>query len=102
MAATVDHAADAHEVADRVPGDAPAHFGHAAHDLVAGHTGVDGVAPLVFDLVHVRMADAAKQDANFDLVGLGFVPLEGQGFEAGEGMTGGVTDGLTHGMGNFG
>ena len=90
MAATVDHAAYADQVADLVAGDGGAGAGDAADDLMAGHAGIDGVAPLVFDLVQVGVADAAEQDADFDLVGAGFGAVVLEGAEAAVGALGGV------------
>ena len=68
VAARVHHAAHAGQVADLELLDVGAHGLHAAHDLVAGHHGEDGAAPLVADLVDVRVADAAVEDVDVHVV----------------------------------
>ena len=97
VVAGVDHAADADEVADLVQGDGGAGLRDAADDFVSGHAGVDGVGPLVFDLVDVGVTDAAEEDVDEDLVGFGVFAFELVGFEAGEGVSGGVAEGGDHG-----
>src|SRR5207237_1444133 len=67
LAAAVDHAADADEIADLVARRARPGAAHPADDLVSGHAGVDGVAPFVLHLMDVRMANAAEQDVDLDL-----------------------------------
>ena len=64
----VDHAADRGEVAGLERSDCGADFGNTADDFMARDTGVDsghGTAPLVADLVEIRVADTTEKD--FDL-----------------------------------
>jgi hypothetical protein len=64
----VHHAANCSEVAGLELGNRGADLGDAANDFVAGNAGVDGghyAAPLVADLVEIRVTNAAIQ--NFDL-----------------------------------
>ena len=51
-----------------------AHGRDAAHDLVAGHAGIDRARPFAADLVQVRMADAAKDDLDLHVMGARLAP----------------------------
>src|SRR5471032_832044 len=95
--AAVHHAADADQVTHRVARHAGAYGAHQAHHLVAGHAGIDGVVPLVFHLMDLGMADAAKQHLDFHLAGRRLLAFELVGLEARKGMLGGVGFYLDHG-----
>lgn len=96
LPAAVDHAADTDDVADLVAGHTGTDRPDAAYDLVPRHAGIDGVAPFIFDLVDVRVADAAVVDFDFNFVGLRIFALEGMRFEAAEGVVGCIADGFDH------
>jgi hypothetical protein len=68
LAAGVDHAADAHAVADRELGDAGADLGDDAGDLVAGDHREDGLAPALLGLVDVGVADTGELDVDQNVV----------------------------------
>jgi hypothetical protein len=76
LAAAVDHAAYADEVADLVSRDARPCFRDPSDDLVTGHARVDGVAPVVLALMHVRVTHAAVKHLDLHLVGLGLLALD--------------------------
>ncbi|MGX1118415.1 hypothetical protein RKD37_003778 [Streptomyces ambofaciens] len=77
LAAGVDHAADAHPVADGELGDAGADLGDDARDLVAGDHREDGLAPALTDLVDVGVADAGELDVDQDVMFTHLAPLDG-------------------------
>ena len=56
--------------------DRPAHLADAADDLVARDDRVGRALPLVADLVEIRMADAAVEDVEDDVVGERFAALD--------------------------
>lgn len=60
--------------------------GNTADDLMAGHAGVHGIAPLVFGLVDVGVTDAAEQNVNFNLVRLGVFAFKFEWLEPAEGV----------------
>ncbi len=68
MLATVDHAADAGDVAHLELADAGSNGADAADDLVARHRRIEGVLPLFSRSVQVRVSDAAIQDVNLDVI----------------------------------
>jgi hypothetical protein len=60
----VNQAANCYNVAELEPGDCGADLGDTADDLMSGNAWIDSghPAPLVTDLVEVRVADTAKKD----------------------------------------
>jgi hypothetical protein len=76
LAATVDQAADTGQFADLERGDGAADFRHATDNLMAGNAWVVGVAPFAARKMHIRMADAAIEDVDPDIVRAEFTPLE--------------------------
>ena len=81
MAATVDHTAHADEIADREASDVAADRGHPADDLMAGDGGIERAAPFAAHGVEVRMADAAIEDVDRDVVGQQVAAREAEGRE---------------------
>mmetsp|Transcript_15100 Transcript_15100/g.38112 ORF Transcript_15100/g.38112 Transcript_15100/m.38112 type:complete len:225 (-) Transcript_15100:60-734(-) len=79
--ARVDHAANAHTLALLELGDFAAHLAHEAGDLVAGHHGEDALAPLAFDLGHIRVADAGVLDVDAHVLGAQLAALDRAGLE---------------------
>ena len=59
-AAGVQPATHTHHIARFKLGDGAARRHDAADNLVARHAGVDGVVPVVFDLVHIRCSTARR------------------------------------------
>src|SRR5690606_24314072 len=91
LAAAVDDAAHAHQVAFLEPHDLLAHRRHAADDLVPGHARVLGARPLRTHLVDVRMAQAAVGDVDPHVAGADLAAGDVHGFEgqvAGAGAVG--------------
>ena len=74
--ATVDHAADRSHVADLEPCNLRTDGGNAADNLVPRQGGIEGVVPIVADLVQVRMTDAAVEDVDRDIVRSQIAPLK--------------------------
>src|SRR5690606_35431626 len=74
VAAAVDDAADADQVAGREPGDVGADLGHPADDLVARHAREDRPGPFGPHLVQVGMADAAIGDLDPHVFRAGLAP----------------------------
>src|ERR1017187_1294842 len=75
-AVRVDEAADRGELAGLVLGNCCANFGDTPDDLMAWDNRVDSgheLAPLVADRMEIRVADAAEQDFNLNVV-FGWVP----------------------------
>jgi hypothetical protein len=68
VAARIDEAADAGEVTDLHLLDVRADVRDPAHDLVARDHREDRLAPLFAGLMDVRMADAAEQNIDLDVV----------------------------------
>ncbi|MNN46846.1 hypothetical protein D3C81_1612450 [compost metagenome] len=96
VAAGIDHATDAHQVADLVRRHLGTYGGDPADDLVTGHQRVHGNAPLVACLMDVGVAHAAVEDVDGDVIRARAAALEGHGGQgAGRGL-GGVTDGGVH------
>lgn len=62
---------------------------HPADDLVPGHDGIFGTAPLVACGVDVGVADAAKEDVNYDVLVARLAPLESEWFQRGVGRISG-------------
>ena len=77
LAAGVDETADADVVADLVLGHLGADRGDDAGDLVAGHDGVVGLAPLALDGVDVGVADARELDVEGHVVRPDVAALDG-------------------------
>jgi hypothetical protein len=73
-------------VANLVLGNFGANFGHTADNLMAGDAGVDCVLPLVASLVDVGVADAAKENLNFNI---SLAWLASSDVHRGEGVLGG-------------
>src|SRR6185369_2709496 len=69
LAARVDETPDADRIAGLPFRDVAAHVRHPAHDLVTRHHRVLADVPLVPDHVDVRMADAAVEDVDDDVIG---------------------------------
>ena len=92
--AAVHHAADGHGVAGLVAGDRGAHLGHAADDLVAGHDRIGGPAPVVAGHVQVRVADAAVENLQRDVVRAQGPAFEIKARQWRGRMFGGITDRL--------
>src|SRR5208337_3561268 len=69
--AGIDHAAYRCHIAFLEFLDCAARLYDAANNFVSGHTGIDGghgVDPLVADLVQIRMADAAVENLDLDIL----------------------------------
>jgi len=66
--ATVDHAADADQIAFLEAADPGADGGDATDDLMSGNTGVEGTGPFAAHRVQIRMADAAIGDLDLDVM----------------------------------
>ncbi|MNJ79185.1 hypothetical protein D3C77_771210 [compost metagenome] len=64
---------------------------------MAGHAGEAGAVPVVVDVVHVRVADAAVGDLDRDVVVTQGAALEAQRFELRMGLVGTVADTSGHG-----
>src|SRR5690606_38902657 len=64
LAAAVDDAAHAHQVAGLEAGDPGADLGHPADDLVSRHAGEQRAGPFRPHLVQVGVADAAVGDVD--------------------------------------
>ena len=96
-AAAVHHAAHSRQIAHLEALHPGAHGGDTAHDLVARHHGIHGVAPLVPHLVDVGVADAAVGYLNLDILGADRPPLDLVGREGGGGRGCGVGFGGGHG-----
>eukprot|EP01132_Coremiostelium_polycephalum_P015745 gene15744-biopygen7837 len=97
VTAGVDHAANTHQVADFVRGDAGADGGDFTDDLVARHQRVHGDAPFVACLVDVGVADAAVENFDRHVIGARATAFEGHGGEGSGGRLSGITDGGVHG-----
>ena len=96
-ATRVDHHADAGQVSGFQLCDLGTDGEDAPDDLMAGNHGVDRPAPLVTDLVNIRVADAGIKDLDGDVVGAGFPTLKLKSFKRGANGLGGVSDRL-HGV----
>jgi hypothetical protein len=66
----VDQAADCGKVSGLELGDCGAHPGDTAYDLMSRNAWIDSwhLAPLVADLVEVRVADTAEKDFDLNIV----------------------------------
>ncbi len=89
-AAGVGDHADGGEVALAELGYVAAGGDDAADDLMAGHHGIEGVAPFVAGLVDVGMADAVVEDLERDIFRTGIAAIEGKGHERRPGVVRGV------------
>ena len=69
---------------------------YASDDLVCGHTGIHGVAPLILYLVYIGVTHAAVQDFDLDFIRLRVFSLEFERFQAAERMLCRVTNCLDH------
>jgi hypothetical protein len=85
VAARVDHATDADQIADLVFSNVRTDGGNFAYDFVAGHQWVNSNAPLVARLMDVGMADAAVENVDRNVVGPRAAAFE---FHWGEGSGG--------------
>ncbi|PAV70940.1 hypothetical protein WR25_02188 [Diploscapter pachys] len=90
MAAAVDHAADAGDVADLELRHVAADRGDATDDLVAGDAGVERPVPLAARGMEIGMADAAIEDVDRDVLGTGIAAFEVEGRERRVGSLGGI------------
>ena len=97
LAAGVDEAADADQVTRVELRDLVSDANGAADDLVARQAGVDGVAPIVPDLVPIGMADAAEENLNRNVLCPGVPPREPHRSEEAARACGGVANGWNHG-----
>ena len=88
--AGVDHATDADQFADRETAHRVADAGDPADDLVSRHQRVQAVVPFVARLMKVRVADAAVEDVDHQVVGARRAAFEAMGGQRGAGGLGGV------------
>jgi hypothetical protein len=72
---------------------------YAAHNLVAGHHRVNGVAPFVTHLVHIGMADAAIQNLDLYVVWSGCPSFKLEWCYGRGGRLGGITFRWSHNTG---
>ena len=98
MAAAVDHAADAGEVARLELADPATDGNDAADDLVTGHRRIKRVLPLVAGGVDVRMADAAIEDLDLHIVRARVAPFDLVGGQRAAGVEGRISLALDHGF----
>ena len=100
VAAAIDEAADADEVAGLELADLRADAAHAADDFMTRHYGVYRAAPVVAGGVQVAVADAGVEDVDDDIIGARRAVFEGEGGERAGGGLGGVgLDGFGHDVG---
>jgi hypothetical protein len=59
-------------------GDVIPRLDHAADNLVTWHHRIDRTTPLVASLVNIRMADAAIQNVDLDVMWTHFAPLKAE------------------------
>jgi hypothetical protein len=97
LAAAVDHAAHAGQVADLELLHLTADRGHRADDLVAGNDGIDPRAPLAAHGVDVGVADTGVGDLDGDVQRAGLASRDGRRGERRGRAGGGVSAGLGHG-----
>jgi len=98
VAAAIDEAADADEVAGLELADVRADAAHAADDFMTRHYGVYRAAPVVAGGVQVAVADAGGEDVDDDVVRPGIASLEAEGDQGLVGCVGGIAvDVLGHG-----
>ena len=95
-AARVDHAADAHSVADSVFGDGPADLLYDPRDLVARYEGELDPAPLAASGVDVGVADAGVGDIDKDVFRTEVTPFDAGLLEGGPRPRGGKGGYRTH------
>jgi hypothetical protein len=76
VAATVDHAAHADDVAHGMRRYASADLRHTTNHFVARHARVHGVRPIVLCLVDIGMADAAEKNLNLHVALAWLFPFE--------------------------
>lgn len=97
MAARIDQAANAREIADLEFGDLIADAGNAPDDFVAGHHRINGVAPFAAHLMDIGMADAAKLDFDENIARAKVAALEIPGRK----LVGGGMNGVAFGWNHF-
>ena len=99
VAAAIDEAADADEVASLELADLCADAAHAADDFMSRHYGVYRAAPVVTGGVQVAVADAGVEDVDNDVISARRALFEGEGGErAGGGLSGVGFDSFGHGL----
>ena len=64
LLAAIDHAADAHQIADGVARDGVADRGHPTHNFMPRHAGIERSRPFRTRLVEIGVADAAVSDGD--------------------------------------
>jgi hypothetical protein len=81
VAVGVNQAADRSKVAGLELSDCRADFGDTADDLMSGNAWIDSgyPAPLVTDLVEIRVADTAKKDFDLNIVFARIAPRDRHG-----------------------
>lgn len=71
-------------------------FGHSADDFVSGHARIGRAAPFIARLMHIRVANAAIQDLNLNLLRVRITVGEGERDKRRIGGVSGVGFGLAH------
>jgi hypothetical protein len=71
LAAGIDEAANTGEVADFKLSYIGTHFCNTSYDLVTGYHGIDGITPLIANLVEIRMTDTTIKYFKFHVIGTG-------------------------------
>ena len=75
----IDHAADGSAVTRLELRDRRGDLADATHNLVPGHTRIDGrhyIVPFAANLMKIRTADAAKQNLNLHVLFSGIAPRD--------------------------
>jgi hypothetical protein len=98
VAAGIDHAAHAGQVAGLEAGDFLPDLLHPSDDFVPGHHGESRAAPFVPRLVEIGVADAAEENLDVDVVRSGRSALEVERHERRPGARGGVAPGRQAGV----
>src|ERR1035438_2645059 len=83
--AGIHHATDSGQITFLEFLDLTADPGHAPHDFVARHAGVNRHVPLVANLVQIRMTDATIKDFNLHIVNSDVTPLNRERTECSRG-----------------
>lgn len=83
MLAAIDETAHRHAVAHLVLPHVRTDRRHMADDLVARHERIARAAPVVVDIVRVRVADAAISNGDGDVVRAQFAPFDTERSEIG-------------------
>lgn len=68
LLAAIDHAADAHQIADGVARDSVADRGDPAHNFMPRHAGIERSRPFRSRLVEIGVADAAVGDGDLHIL----------------------------------